>query len=70
MEIPLVVMDRALCNATRDPFRWAGVATDVLRASCEHGWGGVAVLWHDYAFAGTTLPRQLADAYWAVLDHR
>ena len=32
------------------------------------GWGGTAVLWHDYAMTGTTLAAGLADAYWAVLD--
>jgi hypothetical protein len=69
VEIPLVVMERALCNVTDAPSRWAGVATDVLRTAGEHGWGGVAVLWHDYAFTGTTLPKGLADAYWAILDH-
>ena len=51
-----------------DPSAWPAVAIDVLRAAGGDGWGGTAVLWHDYAFTGTTLPRRLADAYWAVLD--
>jgi hypothetical protein len=68
VEIPLVVMERALCTATPDPAAWATTAVDVLRAAGDDGWGGVAVLWHDAAFTGTYLPARLADAYWAVLD--
>jgi hypothetical protein len=68
VEIPLVVMERALCSAARDPALWPGTAVEVLRAAGEHGWGGVAVLWHDDAFTGTTFPAGVADAYWAVLD--
>jgi hypothetical protein len=68
VEIPLVVMERALCTAADDPAAWPGIATEVLRAAGEDGWGGTAVLWHDYAFTGTTLPVRLAEAYWAVLD--
>ncbi|WP_214365437.1 hypothetical protein [Pseudonocardia sp. H11422] len=68
VEIPLVVMERALCSATPDPAAWPGTAVDVLRAAGEDGWGGVAVLWHDAAFTGTYYPVRLADAYWAMLD--
>jgi hypothetical protein len=68
VEIPMVVMERALCSAAADPAEWPAVATDVLGAAGRDGWGGTAVLWHDYAFTGTALPRRLADAYWAVLD--
>jgi hypothetical protein len=68
VEIPLVVMERALCAATPDPSAWATTAVDVLRAAGDDGWGGVAVLWHDAAFTATFLPARLSDAYWAVLD--
>lgn len=68
VEIPMVVMERALCSATPDPAGWGATAVGVLRAAGEHGWGGVAVLWHDTAFTGTYLPGRLADAYWHVLD--
>ncbi len=68
VEIPMVVMERALCSAAADPSAWGPTAVDVLRAAGDDGWGGVAVLWHDTAFTGTYLPARLADAYWAVLD--
>ena len=35
-----------------DPAAWPGIATDVLGAAGTDGWGGTAVLWHDYAFTG------------------
>ena len=68
VEIPLVVMERALCSATPDPGAWGATTLNVLRAARTDGWGGVAVLWHDSAFTGTYLPAPLADAYWAALD--
>ena len=68
VEIPLVVMERALCSATPDPGAWGAITLNVLRAAGADGWGGVAVLWHDTAFTGTYLPARLADAYWAALD--
>lgn len=68
VEIPLVIMERALCSVTDDPAAWPSAALDVLRAASADSWGGVAVLWHDDAFTGTTFPTRLADAYWAVLD--
>lgn len=68
VEIPLVVMERALCSASDDPAAWPGIALDVLRAAGPDGWGGTAVLWHDYAMTGTTLPAPLAATFWAVLD--
>lgn len=68
VEIPLVIMERALRSATVDPAAWPAVATDLLRAAGADGWGGVAVLWHDDAFTGTTFPARLAEAYWSVLD--
>jgi peptidoglycan/xylan/chitin deacetylase (PgdA/CDA1 family) len=68
VEIPLVVMDRALCRETNDPDGWADAAIAVLRAADRDGWGGVSVLWHDSVFTRTALPARLADAYWSVLD--
>jgi hypothetical protein len=68
VEIPLVVMERALCSASPDPAEWAGTALRTLRAAGQDGWGGTAVLWHDAAFTGTALPAPLAEAYWSVLD--
>ena len=68
VEIPLVVMERALCSEASDPQAWPAIASDVLHAAGAHGWGGTAVLWHDYAFTGTALPHRLADAYWTLLD--
>jgi hypothetical protein len=68
VEIPLVVMERALCTTADDPASWPGIAIDVLRAAGTDGWGGTAVLWHDYAMTGTTLPAPLAGAFWTVLD--
>ncbi|MEK6441744.1 hypothetical protein [Pseudonocardia sp. T1-2H] len=68
VEIPMVVMERALCTAGSRPADWAATATEVLRAAGDDGWGGTAVLWHDYAFPGAALPAGLAETYWAVLD--
>jgi hypothetical protein len=68
IEIPLVIMDRAVCATSRDPGSWGRTAHDLLRASSADGWGGVAVLWHDAVFTGTSTPLVLADAYWALLD--
>jgi hypothetical protein len=68
VEIPLAVMERALCGVTDDPDGWPEAAVAVLRAAGNEGWGGVSVLWHDSAFTGTSHPRELADAYWSVLD--
>jgi hypothetical protein len=68
VEIPLVVMERALCSEGSDPETWPRIAGDVLHAAGAHGWGGTAVLWHDYAFTGTTLPHRLAETFWALLD--
>jgi hypothetical protein len=68
VEIPLVVMERALCAVTDDPEGWSEAAISVLRAAGRDGWGGVSVLWHDSAFTGTTYPSRLADTYWSVLD--
>ncbi|HVH22357.1 MAG TPA: hypothetical protein VNA11_07865 [Pseudonocardia sp.] len=68
VEIPLIVMERALLRATADPSQRARAAVDVLRAAGADGWGGVAVLWHDDAFTATTFPAHLAQAYWDVLD--
>lgn len=68
VEIPLVVMERALGRVTDEPGDWPGIAVEVLRAAGSDGWGGTAVLWHDVAVPGTTLGRGFAEAYWAVLD--
>ncbi len=68
VEVPLVVMERALCSASDDPGSWPGIALDVLHAAGPDGWGGTAVLWHDYAMTGTTLPAPLAATFWTVLD--
>jgi hypothetical protein len=68
MEIPLVVMERALLRASSDPAQRARATIDVLRAAGADGWGGVAVLWHDDAFTATTFPAHLARVYWDVLD--
>ncbi|MBW0101556.1 hypothetical protein [Pseudonocardia sp. KRD291] len=68
VEIPLVVMERALGRVSDVPEEWPGIAVDVLRGAGADGWGGTAVLWHDVAVPGTTLGRGFAEAYWAVLD--
>ncbi|MFC5141939.1 hypothetical protein ACFPK1_27145 [Actinomycetospora rhizophila] len=68
IEIPLAIMERALCATGDAPRDWTTAALDVLRASTDDGWGGVAVLWHDAAFTGTCMPAGLADVYWALLE--
>jgi hypothetical protein len=69
IEIPLVVMERALCNESPDPDQWCEAAVAVLHAAGQEGWGGVSVLWHDAAFTATAAyPARLADVYWNLLD--
>lgn len=68
VEIPMVVMERALCATAGGPRSWLDTATGVMHAAGRDGWGGTAILWHDYACTGTTLPARLVQTYWDVLD--
>jgi hypothetical protein len=68
MELPLVLMERALCGTAVPPDRWGAHAAAVLAAPGPDTWGGTAVLWHDYALTGTTMPPEVGAAYWDLLD--
>ena len=68
LEIPLVVMDASLYAVDSDPTSWSVLARGVLDRARLHGWGGVAVLWHDTTMSGAQYPRALGDVYWALRE--
>jgi hypothetical protein len=68
LEIPLVIMDRALLNSRTKDGEGAAAVSEVLAATRRYGWGGVSVLWHPTAFGGGQYPRHLGDAFWNLLD--
>jgi len=68
LEVPLAVMDAGLYAVDRDPATWGALAGEVLENARRHGWGGIAVLWHDTTMSGAQYPRALGDVYWTLKE--
>lgn len=70
LEIPLVLMEGSLLNARIPESEWSAAADEVLAASRQYGWGGIAVLWHPTAFGGGQHPTGIGDLFWKLVDTR
>ncbi|HEY0704000.1 MAG TPA: hypothetical protein VGD60_14625 [Candidatus Acidoferrales bacterium] len=70
LEIPLVLMDgnlEAACRAEGSDPR--SIAAQVLRESRAHGWGGVAILWHN-PIEAIHVPEEINQIFWKCARER
>jgi hypothetical protein len=70
LEIPLAVMDQALCIRERGVEQMFPDAADVLATSRRWGWGGISLLWHPTAFGHGWLPPEVGGIFWQLADAR
>jgi hypothetical protein len=64
LELPLVIMDQALCG---DGQQFHEVA-QLIAASRRWGWGGISLLWHPAAFGAAWLPAEIGNIYWRLAE--
>lgn len=70
LEIPLVVMDTALWQASRTVAKSpAHLAEQVLNESRRWGWGGISVLWHN-PIEPLCVPKEVNRIFWTQLRKR
>lgn len=68
IEIPLVLMDVAMVQQKLSAEELFDAASRTLRTSREFGWGGISVLWHNTAFGGGQLPKEIGQVFWRLVE--
>jgi hypothetical protein len=68
LEIPLVIMDKALHVKGKGEETLYETAAKLLAASRRYGWGGISLLWHPTAFGGCQLSPEIGRVFWKLLD--
>jgi hypothetical protein len=70
LEIPLALMDGSLEACSRETgCSPQTVAAQVLKASRDLGWGGIAILWHN-PLEALSVPAEINDVFWELAESK
>lgn len=68
LEIPLVIMDGSLVEASRTLRRKPQeIADEILNESRKWGWGGISVLWHN-PMEALQVPEEINRVFWKLAE--
>lgn len=70
LELPLIAMDQALHVPGNSSEALFEQVAQMMAASRQLSWGGIALLWHPAAFGGGWLPAEVGEMYWRLATDR